>query len=145
MTKDKENRLAGALHLNEQRRLDRLEANRAIRGRDDSPLEERKLTQQEAAAIKIMLQKQDAALSEIPWDYDTAKQVFLGNGWPTSFKKWQATAIYLAEGRERPGGFMQLEATVQLKWKKEADFDILRKDFKRPPLPGTEFVIGASF
>ena len=50
MTK-KENRLAAALKLDEQRRIDRLNANRALRGRDDSPLEKRKLTQQEAAAF----------------------------------------------------------------------------------------------
>ncbi len=74
MTKDKENRLAGALQLNEQRRLDRLEANRAIRGRDDSPLEERKLTQQEAAAYSGV-----SGTTIKRWEAEGLKTVWKGN------------------------------------------------------------------
>lgn len=102
-----------------------------------------KLSKTEAAVIKMMLQKQDAVLPSLAWDHDTAKRVFLGDGWPTSFTKWQAAARYLAQ--ELPRGFMAMEAEVQLKWKQEADFDILRGDFTRPPVPGTEFIPNPAF
>ncbi len=74
MTKNKENRLAGALQFNEQKRLDRLEANRAIRDRDDSPLKDRKLTQQEAAAYSGV-----SGTTIKRWEAEGLKTVWKGN------------------------------------------------------------------
>ena len=89
------------------------------------------LSKSEAAVINIMLQKQEANLVGMSWNYDTARRVFFGDGWPTPFKMWQAAAKYLAKGIGRARGFQE-EATVQLRWKTEADIDVLRGDIDYP-------------